>query len=154
METAREAAASIVAAGSRGGGVPAPAGEYWSEALKSFLDHIPISSVPGALQPTASPGTPRADYWLGTLFASRRRYRSFSNTSAVQLLVVLLCVVYAAVEIKLEGSVLDAIDTMYGGNAAGAVIIDEVQSSFGKYVDRDIGFVEFSSIVLWALEVT
>jgi len=60
----------------------------------------------------------------------------------------------AAVEIKLEGSVLDAIDTMYGGNAAGTVIVDEVQSSFGKYVDRDIGFVEFSSIVLWALEVT
>ena len=60
----------------------------------------------------------------------------------------------AAVEIKLEGSVLDAIDTMYGGNAAGAVIVDEVQSSFGKYVDRDIGFVEFLSIVLWALEVT
>nr|CAB3473682.1 unnamed protein product [Digitaria exilis] len=108
METARDAAASIVAAG----GVPAPAGEYWSEALKSFLDHIPISSVPGALQPTACP----------------------------------------AVEIKLDGSVLDAIDAMYGGNAAGAVIVDEVRSSFGKYVDRDIGFVEFSSIVLWALE--
>ncbi|OEL16551.1 hypothetical protein BAE44_0022431 [Dichanthelium oligosanthes] len=110
MDPAREAAASKVAAGGSGGGVPA--GEYWSEALKSFLDHIPVSSVPGALQPTASP----------------------------------------AVEIKLNGSVLDAIDAMYGGNAAGAVIVDEVQSSFGKYVDRDIGFVEFSSIVLWALE--
>ncbi|CAL4955553.1 unnamed protein product [Urochloa decumbens] len=112
METATEVAASKVAAGSSGGGAPAPAGEYWSEALKSFLDHIPISSVPGALQPTASP----------------------------------------AVEIKLGGTVLDAIDAMYGGSAAGAVIIDDVQSSFGKYVDRDIGFVEFSSIVLWALE--
>jgi hypothetical protein len=33
-------------------------GEYWSEALKSFLDRIPVSSVPGALQPSASPGTP------------------------------------------------------------------------------------------------
>lgn len=61
---------------------------------------------------------------------------------------------YVAVEIKLDGSVLDAIDAMYGGNAAGAVIVDDVRSSFGKYVDRDIGFVEFSSIVLWALEVT
>jgi hypothetical protein len=29
-----------------------------------------------------------------------------------------------------------------------------VHSSLGKYVDRDIGFVEFSSLVLWALEVT
>ncbi|CAO2191169.1 unnamed protein product [Urochloa humidicola] len=112
MEAATELAASKVAAGSGGGGAPAAAGEYWSEALKSFLDHIPISSVPGALQPTASP----------------------------------------AVEIKLDGTVLDAIDAMYGGNAAGAVIVDEVQSSFGKYVDRDIGFVELSSIVLWALE--
>lgn len=61
---------------------------------------------------------------------------------------------YAAVEIKLGGSVLDAVDAMYGGDAAGAVIIDEVRSSFGKYVDRDIGFVELSSILLWALEVT
>ncbi|CAO1945257.1 unnamed protein product [Urochloa humidicola] len=112
MEAAAEVAAGKVAAGSGGGGAPAAAGEYWSEALKSFLDHIPISSVPGALQPTASP----------------------------------------AVEIKLDGTVLDAIDAMYGGNAAGAVIVDEVPSSFGKYVDRDIGFVEFSSIVLWALE--
>ncbi|CAO2170733.1 unnamed protein product [Urochloa humidicola] len=112
MEAAVEVAAGKVAAGSGGGGAPAAAGEYWSEALKSFLDHIPISSVPGALQPTASP----------------------------------------AVEIKLDGTVLDAIDAMYGGNAAGAVIVDEVPSSFGKYVDRDIGFVEFSSIVLWALE--
>jgi hypothetical protein len=34
------------------------AGEYWSEALKSFsfLDHIPVSYVLGALRrPTASP---------------------------------------------------------------------------------------------------
>jgi hypothetical protein len=148
METAREAAASKVAAGSSCGGVPAPAGEYWSEALKSFLDHIPISSIPGALQPTASPGKPCANYWLGTHFASRRRDHSRTLSSSW------FCCVYAAVEIKLEGSVLDAIGAMYGGNAAGAVIVDEVQSSFGKYVDRDIGFVEFSSIVLWALEVT
>ncbi|ONM39963.1 polypeptide [Zea mays] len=41
---------------------------------------------------------------------------------------------------------------MYSSNAAGAVIIDVVHSSLGKYVDRDIGFVEFSSLVLWALE--
>lgn len=110
MEMAREAAVSK-AAGSLAGGAEA-AGEYWSEALKSFLDHIPASSVPGALQPTASP----------------------------------------AVEIKPNDSVLDAIDAMYSGSAAGAVIIDEVQSSFGKYVDRDIGFVDFSTLVLWALE--
>lgn len=110
----REAASK--AAASRGSGADAEAaaaaGEYWSEALKSFLDHIPVSSVPGALQPTASP----------------------------------------AVEVKLDGSVLGAIGAMYGSNAAGAVVVDVVQSSFGKYVDRDIGFVEFSSLVLWALE--
>ena len=61
---------------------------------------------------------------------------------------------HAAVEVKLDGSVLGALDAMYSSNAAGAVIVDVVQSSFGKYVDRDIGFVEFSSLVLWALEVT
>jgi hypothetical protein len=61
---------------------------------------------------------------------------------------------HAAVEVKLHGSVLGALDAMYSSNAAGAVIIDVVHSSLGKYVDRDIGFVEFSSLVLWALEVT
>nr|AAM21160.1 YZ1 [Zea mays] len=106
---AREAASEATA--SRESGAEA-AGECWSEALKSFLDHIPVSSVPGALQPTASP----------------------------------------AVEVKLHGSVLGALDAMYSSNAAGAVIIDVVHSSLGKYVDRDIGFVEFSSLVLWALE--
>nr|AGT16809.1 YZ1 protein [Saccharum hybrid cultivar R570] len=109
---AREAASKATAIRGSGAEAEAAAGEYWSEALKSFLDHIPVSSVPGALQPTASP----------------------------------------AVEVKLDGSVLGALDAMYSSNAAGAVIVDVVQSSFGKYVDRDIGFVEFSSLVLWALE--
>ncbi|KAL6842613.1 hypothetical protein ACP4OV_027457 [Aristida adscensionis] len=109
METAREAAASRLAAGR---GTAAAAGEFWSEALKSFLDHIPVSSVPGALRPTATP----------------------------------------AVEVKLDGSVRDAIDAMYRGGAAGAVIVDDVRTSFGKFVDRDIGFVELSSLLLWALE--
>ncbi|KAL6615645.1 hypothetical protein ACP70R_037915 [Stipagrostis hirtigluma subsp. patula] len=109
MEMVRDAAAAAAkAAGGGSGG----AGDFWSDALKSFLDHIPVSSVPGALRPTASP----------------------------------------AVEIKLGGCVRDAIDAMYSGGAAGAVIVDDVQSSFGKFVDRDIGFVEFSSLVLWALE--
>lgn len=60
---------------------------------------------------------------------------------------------YKAVEIKLDGCARDAIDSMYRSNAAGAVIVDDVQTSFGKFVDRDIGFVEFSSLVLWTLEV-
>uniref|UniRef100_A0A0E0C534 CBS domain-containing protein n=1 Tax=Oryza meridionalis TaxID=40149 RepID=A0A0E0C534_9ORYZ len=88
------------AAGQAGGGGPAAAaaaaaGEYWSEALKSFLDHIPVS---------------------------------------------------------LNGSVPDAIDSMYRSDVAGAVIVDDVRTSFGKFVDRDIGFVEFPSLVLWAIE--
>lgn len=61
---------------------------------------------------------------------------------------------YAAVEVKLEGCVWDAIDAMYRSNAAGAVIVDDVRSSFGKFVDRDIGVVELSSLLLWALEVS
>lgn len=106
---AREAAGN---AGGSSGVAAAAAGEYWSQALKSFLDHIPVSSITGALQPSASP----------------------------------------AVEIKLDGCARDAIDSMYRSNAAGAVIVDDVQTSFGKFVDRDIGFVEFSSLVLWTLE--
>uniref|UniRef100_A0A0E0JLI0 CBS domain-containing protein n=1 Tax=Oryza punctata TaxID=4537 RepID=A0A0E0JLI0_ORYPU len=102
------------AAGQAGGGGPAAAaaGEYWSEALKSFLDHIPVSSVPGALQPSPSP----------------------------------------ALEIRLDGSVPDAIDSMYHSDIAGAVIVDDVRTSFGKFVDRDIGFIEFPSLVLWAIK--
>jgi hypothetical protein len=46
----------------------------------------------------------------------------------------------------------DAIDSMYRSDVAGAVIVDDVRTSFGKFVDRDIGFVEFPSLVLWAIE--
>ncbi|XP_051225094.1 SNF1-related protein kinase regulatory subunit gamma-1 [Lolium perenne] len=88
-------------------------GEYWSEALKSFLDHIPVSSVSGAAQS--------------------------SSTSP-------------ALELNLDGSVLDAIGSMYRGDVGGAVIVDEVHSTLGKFVDRDIGFVDFQSLALWALE--
>lgn len=42
---------------------------------------------------------------------------------------------------------------MYRSGVAGAVIVDDVRTSFGKFVDRDIGFVEFPSLVLWAIEV-
>lgn len=131
-EMAREEAASKATA-SRGSG----AEPYWSEALKSFLDHIPVSSVPGALQPTASPGIPRMIHSIYPI----TKQLSF-------------CTHDAAVEVKLDGSILGALDAMYSSNAAGAVVVDVVQSSFGKYVDRDIGFVEFSSLVMWALEVT
>ncbi|KAM0923466.1 hypothetical protein ACQ4PT_005525 [Festuca glaucescens] len=102
--------AAAAAAGKAGGA--AAAGEYWSEALKSFLDHIPVSSVSGAAQSFPSP----------------------------------------ALELNLDGSVLDAIGSMYRGDVGGAVIVDEVHSTLGKFVDRDIGFVDFPSLVLWALE--
>jgi hypothetical protein len=128
MEMAREVAAGKQAAGSGGGGKLA-GGEYWSEALKSFLDHIPVSSVPGALQPSASPGTP--------IDAPTNLVPYFAPIDAR----------------RLDGSVRDAVDAMYGSNAAGAVIVDDVRSSFGKFVDRDIGVVELSSLLLWALEV-
>jgi hypothetical protein len=50
--------AAAAAAGKAGGGSTAASGEYWSEALKSFLDHIPVSSVSGAVQSSSpSPGT-------------------------------------------------------------------------------------------------
>uniref|UniRef100_A0ACD5VLB6 Uncharacterized protein n=1 Tax=Avena sativa TaxID=4498 RepID=A0ACD5VLB6_AVESA len=103
-----EAAAGLAG---KAGGAPA-SGEYWSEALKSFLDHIPVSSVSGAVQSSPSP----------------------------------------ALELNLDGCVLDAIGSMYRSNVGGAVIVDEVHSSLGKFVNRDIGFVDFPSLVLWAIE--
>ncbi|TVU02547.1 hypothetical protein EJB05_51957, partial [Eragrostis curvula] len=155
METAMEAAAGKLAAGSGGGGgasATAAAGEYWSEALKSFLDHIPVSSVPGALHPSASPGTTASTNFVSCSVAhiciKTRRDDIATRSPSLSWL---LCI-YAAVEVKLDGCVRDAIDAMYGSNAAGAVIVDDVRSSFGKFVDRDIGVVELSSLLLWALE--
>ncbi|XP_047053009.1 SNF1-related protein kinase regulatory subunit gamma-1-like [Lolium rigidum] len=101
------------AAVARKDGVAKASGEYWSEALKSFLDHIPVSSVSGAAQ-SSSPSP--------------------------------------ALELNLDGSVLDAIGSMYRGDVGGAVIVDEVHGTLGKFVDRDIGFVDFPSLALWALE--
>uniref|UniRef100_A0ACD5W1U5 Uncharacterized protein n=1 Tax=Avena sativa TaxID=4498 RepID=A0ACD5W1U5_AVESA len=103
-----EAAAAL--AGKAGGATAS--GEYWSEALKSFLDHIPVSSVSGAVQSSSSPAS----------------------------------------ELNLDDCVLDAIGSMYRSNVGGSVIVDEVHSSLGKFVDRDIGFVDFPSLVLWAIE--
>uniref|UniRef100_A0ACD5VF29 Uncharacterized protein n=1 Tax=Avena sativa TaxID=4498 RepID=A0ACD5VF29_AVESA len=102
------AAAGLVG---KAGGATA-SGEYWSEALKSFLDHIPVSSVSGAVQSSSSPAS----------------------------------------ELNLDDCVLDAIGSMYRSNVGGSVIVDEVHSSLGKFVDRDIGFVDFPSLVLWAIE--
>ncbi|XP_072967470.1 SNF1-related protein kinase regulatory subunit gamma-1-like [Typha angustifolia] len=75
-------------------------------ALKSFLDHIPITSIP--------------------------------NISSTVL------------EIKHDHCVLDVISLMYNNNVGGAIIID--WCDFKKSVDRDIGFIEFSAVVLWCLE--
>jgi hypothetical protein len=61
---------------------------------------------------------------------------------------------YSALELNLDGSVLDAIGSMYRGDVGGAVIVDEVHGTLGKFVDRDIGFVDFQSLALWALEVS
>ncbi|XP_037413291.1 SNF1-related protein kinase regulatory subunit gamma-1-like [Triticum dicoccoides] len=106
-----EMATVAAPAAGRSGGAMA-SGEYWTEALKSFLDHIPVSSLSGALQPSPSP----------------------------------------ALELNLDACVLDAIGSMRCANAGGAVIVDEVRRSLGKFVDRDIGYVDFPSLVLWALE--
>uniref|UniRef100_A0A453F3I3 CBS domain-containing protein n=1 Tax=Aegilops tauschii subsp. strangulata TaxID=200361 RepID=A0A453F3I3_AEGTS len=109
-----EMATVAAPAAGRSGGATTASGEYWSEALKSFLDHIPVSSLSGALQSSPSPGTP--------------------------------------LELNLDACVLDAIGSMRPANAGGAVIVDEVHRSLGKFVDRDIGYVDLPSLVLWALE--
>uniref|UniRef100_A0A453F3N3 CBS domain-containing protein n=1 Tax=Aegilops tauschii subsp. strangulata TaxID=200361 RepID=A0A453F3N3_AEGTS len=107
-----EMATVAAPAAGRSGGATTASGEYWSEALKSFLDHIPVSSLSGALQSSPSP----------------------------------------ALELNLDACVLDAIGSMRPANAGGAVIVDEVHRSLGKFVDRDIGYVDLPSLVLWALE--
>ncbi|KAM0945932.1 putative CBS domain-containing protein [Dioscorea sansibarensis] len=82
-----------------------------SSALQSFLNHVPISSLPGIKSPP--------DLIL---------------------------------EIKPDDHVQDVITLLYNKKVSGAPIVDDVKSDFGKFLDRDIGFIEFSSMVLWSLE--
>ena len=56
-------------------------------------------------------------------------------------------------EIKPDDHVQDVITLLYNKKVSGAPIVDDVKSDFGKFLDRDIGFIEFSSMVLWSLEV-
>ncbi|KAM3350109.1 hypothetical protein ACQJBY_022730 [Aegilops geniculata] len=104
--------ATVAAPAASGSGGATASGEYWSEALKSFLDHIPVSSLSGEIQSSPSP----------------------------------------ALELNLDACVLDAIGSMRRANAGGAVVVDEVHRSLDKFVDRNIGYVDFPSLVLWALE--
>ncbi|CAL9079645.1 unnamed protein product [Musa textilis] len=55
-------------------------------------------------------------------------------------------------EVKFDDCVAHAIRLLYENNVSGAAIIDPADSASKKSVDRDIGFIEFSSMVLWSLE--
>lgn len=59
----------------------------------------------------------------------------------------------SVLELKSNDCVRDAINLLYTKNTSGASIIDNVDSDLRKFVDRDIGFIEFSSMVLWSLKV-
>ena len=53
-------------------------------------------------------------------------------------------------ELKAEDSVKEAIGFLYEKNVCGALIAD---TGNGKFLDRYIGFIGFSDMVLWCLEV-
>ncbi|CAL9137452.1 unnamed protein product [Musa acuminata var. zebrina] len=55
-------------------------------------------------------------------------------------------------EVKFDDCVAHAIGLLYENNVSGAAIIDPADSASKKSMDRDIGFIEFSSMVLWSLE--
>ncbi|KAJ0971647.1 hypothetical protein J5N97_019606 [Dioscorea zingiberensis] len=82
-----------------------------ASALQSFLNHIPISSIPGIHSPP--------DMIL---------------------------------EVKPGDYVQDVITLLYNKKVSGAPIVDDSKSDSGKFLDRDIGFIEFSSMLLWSLE--
>lgn len=58
----------------------------------------------------------------------------------------------SVLELRHDDCVQDAIGSLYERNVFGAPIINSVSSDRGNFVDRDIGFIEFSSMVLWSLE--
>ncbi|CAL9204050.1 SNF1-related protein kinase regulatory subunit gamma-1-like [Musa acuminata AAA Group] len=55
-------------------------------------------------------------------------------------------------EVKFDDCVAHAIRLLYENNVSGAAITDPADSASKKSMDRDIGFIEFSSMVLWSLE--
>ncbi|CAL9201437.1 unnamed protein product [Musa hybrid cultivar] len=55
-------------------------------------------------------------------------------------------------EVKFDDCVAHAIRLLYENNVSGAAITDPAYSASKKSMDRDIGFIEFSSMVLWSLE--
>nr|XP_009389835.1 PREDICTED: SNF1-related protein kinase regulatory subunit gamma-1-like [Musa acuminata subsp. malaccensis] len=60
--------------------------------------------------------------------------------------------VITVLEVKFDDCVAHAIRLLYENNVSGAAIIDPADSASKKSMDRDIGFIEFSSMVLWSLE--
>ncbi|PKU77958.1 SNF1-related protein kinase regulatory subunit gamma-1 [Dendrobium catenatum] len=58
----------------------------------------------------------------------------------------------SVLELKLDDCIQDAIRSLYERNVFGAPIVNSVSSDRGNFIDRDIGFIEFSSMVLWSLE--
>lgn len=62
--------------------------------------------------------------------------------------------VITVLEVKFDDCVAHAIRLLYENNVSGAAITDPADSASKKSMDRDIGFIEFSSMVLWSLEVS
>ncbi|KAH0449544.1 hypothetical protein IEQ34_020236 [Dendrobium chrysotoxum] len=58
----------------------------------------------------------------------------------------------SVLELKHDDCIQDAIRSLYERNVFGAPIVNSVSSDRGNFIDRDIGFIEFSSMVLWSLE--
>ncbi|XP_050232017.1 SNF1-related protein kinase regulatory subunit gamma-1-like [Mercurialis annua] len=59
------------------------------------------------------------------------------------------------VELKSGDSVKDAIELLYEKNVCGAPIVADVvnpETSFGRFSDQYLGFIDFFSLVLWFLE--
>ncbi|RWW71819.1 hypothetical protein BHE74_00020422 [Ensete ventricosum] len=101
-------------------------------ALQSFFDHIPVTAIPGIR--ASVPGA------LACLSSS------LHPSHYVNVITVF--------EIKFDDCVAHAIRLLYENNVSGAAIIDPADSASKKSMDRDIGFIDFSSMVLWSLEVS
>ncbi|XWS67887.1 hypothetical protein CRYUN_Cryun04dG0043400 [Craigia yunnanensis] len=59
------------------------------------------------------------------------------------------------VELETGDNVKDAIELLYTKNASGAPIADVLDPDItvGRFSDRYIGFIDFTTMVLWSLEV-
>ncbi|KAK8943374.1 hypothetical protein KSP40_PGU018664 [Platanthera guangdongensis] len=116
-----------------------------------------LSSISKALDDSAVGHTkkgvlpsPSSHFEDNQMASSSSALKSFLDHISIDSIINFLD--FPVMELKHDDCVKDAIRSFYERNLFGAPIIHSVSSDRGDYIDRDIGFIGFSSMALWSLE--